>query len=89
MSLLARVQPKNRLLKLANQLTALYIIAGDMNAHNPIWGSTSRNQMGKVFEEFVEEKGMVILNTGEMTHYSIAYGTVSTIDLIVATTELA
>jgi hypothetical protein len=32
---------------------------------------------------------MVILNTGEMTHYSIAYGTLSGIDLTVATAELA
>jgi hypothetical protein len=45
--------------------------------------------MGKLFEHFVNEKGIVILNTGEMTHYSIAYGTLSAIDLTVASAELA
>jgi ribonuclease HI len=80
---------KEQIVGLANQLTAPYIIAGDMNAHNPIWGSLTQNQMGGIFEEFVEEKGMVILNTGEMTHYSIAYGTLSAIDLTVATADVA
>jgi Endonuclease-reverse transcriptase len=45
-----------------------FIITGDVNAHNPIWGSRRRNFMGKIFEQFVNQKGLVILNTGEMTH---------------------
>jgi ribonuclease HI len=79
----------DELTDLANQLPPPFIITGDINAHNPIWGSRTHNQRGRIFERFVEEKGLVILNTGEMTHYSSAYGTLTAIDLTVATAELA
>jgi hypothetical protein len=45
--------------------------------------------MDGIFEKFVEEKGLVILNTGKMFHYSFASGTLTAIDLTVTTAELA
>jgi ribonuclease HI len=76
---------------LADQLPIPYIITGDVNAHNNIWdpGAQNNNRMGTILENFVNDKGLVILNTGEMTHYSMAYNSLSAIDLTVCTADLA
>jgi Endonuclease-reverse transcriptase len=80
---------KEDLSDLTDQLPIPFVITGDINAHNPIWGSRYRDRMGNNFEQYVDEKGLVILNTEEMTHYSIAYGTLTAIDLTVASADLA
>jgi Endonuclease-reverse transcriptase/Reverse transcriptase (RNA-dependent DNA polymerase) len=76
---------------LADQLPAPYIITGDLNAHNSIWDAQVQhsNRMGTIFENFINDKGLVILNTGEATHYSIAYNSLSAIDLTACTADLA
>jgi exonuclease III len=76
---------------LADQLPRPYIITGDLNARNEIWDAnvTTNNRMGTIFEEIVNDKGLVILNTGEMTHYSMAYNSLSAIDITVCTPDLA
>ena len=36
-----------------NQLPKPYILVGDFNAHNPLWGSLKHNARGRVVESFI------------------------------------
>jgi hypothetical protein len=46
----------------ANNKQYQYILCIDANAHSTLWGSTSDNARGKLFEEFIIENGMEIHN---------------------------
>lgn len=65
------------------------LLVGDINAHHPLWGSSSSNRRGKMFEELFDKNDLVVLNTGEPTHYSQATGKGSSIDVAVCSTQLA
>jgi len=81
--------PLEDLNDLMRQLPPPFIITGDFNAHNTTWGCSRIDRRGRTIERFVEENGLVILNTGEMTRFDIRHGTSSAIDLTVASAELA
>jgi hypothetical protein len=51
-----------RAINFANNKQYQYILCMDANAHSTTWGSTSDNARGKLFEEFIIEKGMEIHN---------------------------
>ncbi|KAI5735926.1 hypothetical protein M8J77_024290 [Diaphorina citri] len=65
-----------------NQLPSPFIIVGDFNAHNPLWGSLTRSNEGKEVERFIlNHSDLNLLNTGEATHFNLSYCTESAIDL--------
>ncbi|XP_026679016.1 uncharacterized protein LOC113467177 [Diaphorina citri] len=65
-----------------NQLSSPFIILGDFNAHNPLWGSTSRSNEGKEVERFIlNHSDLSLLNTGDATHFNLSYCSESAIDL--------
>lgn len=70
---------------ITNQLPKPFIICGDMNAHNTIWGSVHTDPRGKNIEQTYQDE--TILNTGSPTHFSLAYGTFSAIDLSICNPE--
>ena len=47
-----------------------HIITGDMNAHNPIWGSRIPNARGKLIERQMLELGLKCMNSKEITRVS-------------------
>jgi hypothetical protein len=64
------------------------IIAGDMNAHNTLWGSPNTDKLGSLIEELIEENNLSILNTGRPT-YQHNNGTMTHIDLTIVASHIA
>ena len=56
-----------------------YIILGDFNSHNTLWGSAQTSQRGRVTEKPMEDTNCHILNDGAMT--KVAYSVETAIDL--------
>lgn len=68
---------------LTNELPEPYLITGDFNAHNPIWGSARADARGRLIEKFILSSGSCIFNKKHPTYYSTAHNTYSAIDLAI------
>lgn len=44
--------------------TGQVIWAGDLNAHNELWGSRTTDRNGRVVEDFIERYNLTVLNGG-------------------------
>lgn len=64
---------------LLRQLPKPYIIVGDMNAHNTIWGSEKNDRRGRLLEDAFDK--LALLNNGSTTYYCARTGNFSAIDL--------
>jgi Endonuclease-reverse transcriptase len=65
-------------------------MGGDFNAQNVIWGSTRTNAKGEILEKFLNDSGLVLLNTGEPTRYGKNQNpSVPAIDLSLASPSFA
>ncbi|XP_047740982.1 mucin-3A-like [Hyalella azteca] len=69
------------LVQLSRQLPPPYLIIGDFNARNPIWGDTNTNQHGDIVEQFLVEADLCLLNTGAKTRFCTQSGESSALDL--------
>ena len=63
------------------QLPKPYILLGDMNAHNRIWGSKKTDERGRTIEKLIDQKSLCLFNTKAATYQHAATGTLSSIDL--------
>ncbi|KAG5871268.1 hypothetical protein JTB14_024338 [Gonioctena quinquepunctata] len=77
------------LINVADQLPPPYVIVGDFNAHNPIWGSTRIDTRGRIVENFIDDMNLVILNSGEGTYLNLRSNSLSVIDLAFCSPTLA
>ncbi|XP_075167662.1 uncharacterized protein LOC142239777 [Haematobia irritans] len=81
---------KNELNNLTRQFDLPYILLGDFNGHNTIWGSERTDSRGKIIGQFVNENDLNILdNISCPTHFSHAYGSFSHIDLSIISPEIS
>ncbi|KAF0763014.1 Endo/exonuclease/phosphatase domain-containing protein [Aphis craccivora] len=71
-----------------HQLQQPFIIVGDFNSHNPIWGSHKTDTRGKIIEELLTQDNLVSLNTGQPTRINPSDGKFFTIDLSISNTSL-
>ena len=71
------------------QLPRPYIIMGDFNAHNPLWGSERLDTRGRIIEDLIDELELIILNTGEGTYLNSRSNSFSAIDLTLCSPEIA
>ena len=78
---------EQEIIQLINQLSAPFIIMGDMNARSRIWGDTTRNNTGKILEEILQDSDVVIINDGTNIHYHRQTNTFSGIDLTVCSLD--
>lgn len=74
---------------LFQQLPQPSIIMGDFNSRSPFWGSQTRDNRGKIWEDLIDEFNLTIMNDGTATHFSSAYQSFSAIDLTLASPSLA
>lgn len=74
--------------RLAIQLPTPYLILGDFNGHNTLWGSRQTDRKGRIIEEFIDDH-LILLNDGTPTHFCARTGTLSAIDLSLCTPTLA
>ena len=69
--------------KLIQQLPRPFILMGDFNSHNIIWGSKDTNQRGRKIEKIINNNNLYLLNNKTQTYLSPASGTYSAIDLTI------
>ena len=72
---------KSTLNDLVEQLPTPYIIVGDFNGHNPLWGCSDYNNMGKTLEDFITENDICLMNNKMATYLHPATGHYSSLDL--------
>ena len=61
---------------------------GDLNAHNPLWGSSHTNEKGKLIENLLADNNLCIFNNGANTYLHPATGTYSPLDLAICSPVL-
>ena len=74
---------------LVNQLPSPYIIMGDVNGHNPLWGSDKLTDKGKKLEDFANQNNLCILNDGSNTYLHPGNGSYTSIDISLTDPTLA
>ena len=65
-----------------------YIICGDFNGHNPLWGSCKIDHNGKIIEDAISTHNICI-NSGEGTRINSNQGTLSCIDITLTSPRIA
>ncbi|VVC39001.1 Endonuclease/exonuclease/phosphatase,Zinc finger, CCHC-type, partial [Cinara cedri] len=63
------------------QLPKPFILVGDFNSHNIIWGSNNTNPRGKIIEKLIQNEDLVLLIDSTPTHINLGNGNLSNIDL--------
>lgn len=71
------------------QIPRPFILCGDVNARSPLWGSDVTCPRGEILERLLEDFSLIPINDERPTHFSVAYGTYSNIDLTAVSNELA
>ncbi|KAJ8953314.1 hypothetical protein NQ318_012108 [Aromia moschata] len=77
------------LLNISSQLPTPFIINGDFNAHNVLWGSGHTDARGRMIETLIEEIDVVLLNTGDGTYLNSRSNNFSAIDLTLCSPQMA
>ena len=72
---------------LARDLPSPFLILGDFNGRHSLWDEGARNPRGVLIATFIEDEGLEVLNTGDMTHFHSQTGTFSSIDLSLCTSN--
>lgn len=72
-----------------NQLPTPFIILGDFNSHNILWGCNDTDQRGKIIEKILENNNNInILNNCQPTRISAGTGNLSAIDLSLSSSTI-
>lgn len=74
---------------LIEQLGHKFILFGDCNGKNRLWGSGKSDRRGKLIENLCEKHSLVILNDNYPTHFDSKRGKFSHLDLTIATSNIA
>ena len=67
--------------KLINQLPEPFILLGDFNAHNPLWGCNKINNRGKLIEDNIGKNDLCLFNNKSYTYLHPATGHYSSLEL--------
>ena len=73
---------------LVDQLPEPFIVLGDLNAHNPLWGSSRTDARGRLIEKFLTSSGACLFNKQQPTYHNIAHNTYSHLDLAIGSAVL-
>lgn len=72
-----------------NDLPKPCIIAGDLNAHNPLWGSYKTTPRGQLLQNAIISNRWKLLNSGEPTRINPRTGLCSAIDITLGSADLS
>ena len=72
-----------------DQLPSPFLLLGDFNAHNPLWGGDILVSEGKVIENIINDNNVVLLNDGTMTYHNLYFNSYSAIDLSISSSDIA
>lgn len=73
---------------LVDQLPEPYILIGDLNAHNPLWGSSRTDTRGRLIEKFLTSSGSCLFNKKQPTYHNLGHNTYSHLDLAIGSAVL-
>ena len=76
----AKIKQKD-LDEIINQLPSPYLLLGDFNGHNVIWGSDNVNERGRTIENFINKNNLCLFNDNKPTYLHPATGTYTSLDL--------
>ena len=77
-----KLEPRE-LTDLIEQLPTPFMIVGDFNAQNPLWGSVKVTDIGKIVEDVLSNLHLCLLNDGSHTYLHPGNGSFSSIDLTI------
>uniref|UniRef100_A0A7G3B021 Putative rna-directed dna polymerase from mobile element jockey n=1 Tax=Lutzomyia longipalpis TaxID=7200 RepID=A0A7G3B021_LUTLO len=80
---------ENKIKNVIRQIPSPYIILGDFNASNAIWGSNKTDPRGLLIEKILLDENCVLLNDGSHTNLSMAHGTFNAIDLSLISPQIS
>ena len=66
---------------LVSALPPSFLLLGDFNGRHPLWDDGAPNPRGTMIASLVEDEGLEILNSGDVTHFHSQTGTFTSIDL--------
>ncbi|KAE9528885.1 hypothetical protein AGLY_012460 [Aphis glycines] len=73
-----------------DQLPTPFIILGDFNSHNILWGCNDTDQRGRIIEKILDNNNSInILNNGQATRISTSTGNLSAIDLSLSSATIS
>ena len=78
----------NELICLVDQLPSPFLLLGDFNAHNTLWGESFTDTPGRIIESFIDCKNLSLFNDGTHTYYNVAHNSTSAIDLSICSPEI-
>ena len=67
--------------EIVNQLPSPFLLLGDFNGHNFIWGSDDFNDKGRIIENFINKNNLCLYNNKTPTYLHPATGTYTILDL--------
>ena len=73
---------------LVNQLPQPFLLVGDFNAHNELWGSYKCDSLGEKVETVLDSPDICLLNRGTATYLHPATGSQTAIDLSLCSTSI-
>ena len=65
---------ENELNNLIEQLPKPFILMGDFNSHNIIWGSKMTNKRGQILEKIINSNNLCLPNQNSQTHLNPSSG---------------
>ena len=74
---------------LLDQLPSPFLLLGDFNAHNPLWGGDILDSEDMVIEDIINNNNVVLLNDGTMTYHNLYFDSYSAIDLSISSPDIA
>ena len=69
------------LVNLTRCLPPPFVLLGDFNGRHPLWDNDAVNPRGRLTASFIEDEGLEILNSGDVTYFHSPTGTFTAIDL--------
>ena len=61
----------NDIQSLARQLPPPFVLLGDFNSHNPLWGGNTLDVEGRIIDDFIQNNDLSLFNNGAMTFHDI------------------
>ena len=78
----------NELFDLTNQLPMPFIMLGDFNAHNILWGGNNTDPNGREVENLINLSSLCLWNTGSPTYIHPGSGSQTSIDLSICSPSI-
>lgn len=75
--------------QIISQLPKPFVILGDFNSRNTLWGSSYTDNRDKIMERLLERSDLILLNNGKPTRHNPVNGNFSAIDLSIASPSIA